>query len=75
MQNKIRLHLLQRWLKLAVVLLVSSAKANSLPAQEISRKRFPACLDGFPQSLNAPIGNKFSVRFDWGAPLVDVSSR
>jgi len=45
---------------------------------------FPPCslpparkplADGFPQSLNAPIGNKFSVRFDWGAPLVDVSSR
>ncbi len=50
MHNKIQLHLIQRWLQLAVVLLVSSAQATPLKAQTV-----PPILVPPPRPETAPL--------------------
>jgi len=55
MQNKIQLHLIQRWLQLAVVLLVSSAQTTPLRAQPVSPTLLPPPRPTIPQAPPAPL--------------------
>ncbi len=55
MHNKIQLHLSQRWLQLAVVLLVSSAQATPLRAQPVSPTLLPPPRPTIPQAPPAPL--------------------